>query len=247
MARTLKTTGVAADLAFLIAVDDDDTTIKEWKNNYGITNTGVIVTTAKTWSVGPGTPTTVPMMTIGAGDALTFTSAPSISSPCCYFFVVKDVTTGGDGAQMFRSAATSGGAADSGKAFIAWNATPQPVLRSNGSESSAYANRTFSSGEDFSLFLNDASSGDNLIYWQAEGTAITGIQFTRTGSGFNVTTAFPKDITADFKGDLLMFGILNTTISQANAALIHADPFGTLFEAAVTAGPRSRLTMLGVG
>jgi hypothetical protein len=232
MARTLKSTGIAANLVYLIAVDDDDTTIKEFKNGWtsgsGITLSGTSVTTALTWKS-----VTKPMITFGSSDYVRITTSTSQSTPLCFFYVVKNVTTGADGEALQIQSATAGGAPDPVQTgpIMVWNGSVDIVLREvSGGSALAQAARTYTTGEDFSVFLNEASSADNFNYFALEANTLSGVSYQRPDPSIDFSGVFLKQI-QPLNSTLVMWGAFNTTIGESDAAQIHADPFGALFTA----------------
>lgn len=246
MARSLKNTGVAANVIWLAAVDDDNSTIKIWNtpgastgwtHGSGLTNSGISVDTGKTWKS-----VSVPMLVLGSSNYLEITTSPAMSTPCCFFMVVKD--WGAENTLAFVSgAATAGGAVDITKApWVYTNSAGAPWLRDQfggiGLSAPLTANdtvATFSSGDDFSAFLNELNGANNTQFWELEANTLTSNSFTRTDQGVNFSTVYAKRIgytgsTGSVGTRVVMCGFLNAAISSSDAASIHADPFGTMFD-----------------
>lgn len=242
MARTLKSTGPAANAVWIMAVDDDDSTIKlwttpgastGWTSGSGITLGGSSppsVTTGKTWNS-----ESLPMVHFGANSLLTITTPGTVSSPLCVFMVVKDFNAQAD-SYIVRGSATSGGSADGSGPSVSFNGTPLLVMRLvDAGTALSLTTHSWAANEDVSWFLHDLSSGDNLTYLAAEGVALSGVDYTTTDPSANLSSVYAKFIgsgtTPSWSGDIVAMGLMSAAISESDAAAIHSDPFGTLFEA----------------
>lgn len=251
MARTLKNNALTTALLWVVAVDDDNASIKgwttagsgpAWSSGSGLTLTSTSVTTAKTWKS-----VSVPMITMGTASTINITTAVGASSPCTYFMVWKDWASTNTG-QVIAASATAGGALDTARGpWIENTAGGTPVLR-NGKGGTALsfpmsandtATTALTANTDFSAFIIELSGANNPCYWALEASALAADGFVRTDQGINLAAAsnFAKQIgytsaSSTSAGDLVMIGAFNNAISEANAAAIHSDPFGSLFETA---------------
>jgi len=236
MARTLKSTGVASQVTMLIAVDDDNTTIKDFgPNSVAVTNSGITVTTSKTWKS-----TTLPMMTFTAGNYLQFGSAtPHIVSPACIFIVIKD-TNAADAQIWLEGSLTAAGAVDTTAApFGIFGSNPSPVIRDQATGNLvALPSVTLANGDDWSCYFNSDTAWPNHTYFSLEANSVgstgTAPNFDWNPGGTVFTlSGYAKRLGASGSptliGDVIAFGVLSGLISQSDAAAIHSDPFGTLF------------------
>lgn len=247
MARSLKTTIsgtlAASDVALLVCVDDDNATIKDFSSaNAAITNNGVTVHATKTWKS-----VTVPTIVFSAStDWLRIGSGtPQILSPCTYFCIVKDSNAAQDQV-IFSSASSSGGTPDSSVVPLGTHGSnPSPIIRDqvNGNISLPGATLTLANGDDWSAFWTSdvAPAAANQTWFSLEGNTVgsdgnTAPNRQFDASGRTVAGSYVRQLGSNgsptWVGDLIMFGALSKIIAQADAAAIHADPFGYLFDTA---------------
>jgi len=249
MARTLKTTIsgsiASSNVQMLLAVDDDNTTLKDFSANaVAITNTGVTVTTANTWKG-----TTVPMFVFGdSTDKLVLgSSTPNVLSPCTIFVIVKNDTSPTSSNTIAYGSATAAGSADvDADPYIDYGTNPSPRIKSAiGGTIVSQPSVTIATGDDYSVFWTSNTSGSNQTWFALEantlnttGTTAPNYQHDPSGVTLNgYLKQFGTNGSPFWNASVVMIGVLNLVISGTDAASIHADPFGTLFDAGGASAP----------
>lgn len=248
MPRTLKSTGPAAGHHWVLAVEDDGSTIKlwttpgattGWTHGAGITLGGSSppsVTTGKTWEG-----VARDMVHFGANSLLTITTPVAISSPMCFWMVVKDFNAQPD-SYILRGSATAGGSADGSGPSVSFNGTPLLVMRAvDAGTALSLTLHSWAANEDISWFLQDIASGNNLTYLAAEGVALSGVDYTITDPSVNFASLFAKFLgsgtTPSWSGDIVACGLRAAAFSEAEAAAVALDPIGEMFGGGAPADP----------
>lgn len=242
MAYTLKSTGPAAKAKQLLAVDQDGTTVGLWTTP-GAARAGAVG--AGITNIGSSPPAAVSTTWKGAtrgavrftdnGDLL-FTSPPALSSPLAFVLVIKSAVPA-NGVPMVLGSATAGGALDGSGPHVEYtSASGKPVMRTVGAGAAvSLVNSVPASGNSFTAVMNDESSGNNDAYFSLEAGTITAADFTLTDPSFNFSNVFAKvfgyNSSPGFVGDVVLMGFF-ASLTLAEAAAIHADPIGALFDAA---------------
>lgn len=245
MARTLKTTGPAANLVFCLGVEDDNTTIKEFVSADVDTNkivNGCVAGTG-TWKG-----VSVPYVVFDGNDLIEFaaTHQPLISSPCTVMAVIIDGGAASVSTGLVAGSTSTYYPGIYGQSNNTW------VMRS-GADQGIVSHATAITGtQSYSVaFVSRNSTGSNLAYFALEANSITGTDGSATYNGERWNSVSIKrlgqvPLRGYLTGKVVLLAGFNTLLSQTDIAAIHADPFGTLFDVG-SGGPSILLTQVERG
>lgn len=254
MAKTLKNTGLAAQIAWILAVDDDGA-IKGWKTPGAVADwtSGAGLTlggggSAPSVVSGTWQGVTKDLIRLPEGGDITIDTAVSVDTPYCLFIITRNsnVTWSSVNRKIMGAANSATGAYDSAKPVL--TTVSGPTVQLQQSEGSYYLSRlirTFGAAENYSAFFCalNAAAGDSPTYYGVDGAAITAISYQGTnGNATTQTGVFWRFISPEsgFDGDVVAIGCLRQGLSIAEADSIHQDPIGLLFSSAsapVITGP----------
>lgn len=250
MAYTLKNTGIAANIAWILAVDDDSA-IKGWKTP----GAGADWTTSSGLTLGGGgsAPSVVSgtwqgvstnLIRIPSGGDITIDTAVAVATPYCLFIITRNsnVTWSSVNRQVISGSTTATGAYSYTKPVLVTRSGPQLVLEeSEGSYALSNLTHTFGSAENYSVFFCNkvTADADNPSYYADESGTITAVNNTRVGYATTQSGVYWRFISPEsgFDGDVVAIGCLTVVPSISEANSIHTDPFGTLFDAGATDFP----------
>jgi len=243
MAFTLKNTGIAAQVKWVLAVDEDSA-IKGWKTP----GAGADWTTSAGLTLGGGgsAPSVVSgtwqgvttnLIRIPSAGDITIDTAVAVSTPYCLFIVTRNsnvVWAGSVNRNLISASSTATGTYDSAKpVFVVVSGPTIQLQESEGSYVMSNVTHTFGSAENYSIFLCNkvSADADNPSYYADEGGTITAINNTRAGYATTQSNVYWRFIspTSGFDGDVVAIGCLSVVPSISEANSIHTNPLGTLF------------------
>lgn len=264
MARTLNNTGIAAQVAWVLGVDEDGAikgwitpgAAADWASGAGLTLGGggsAPSVVSGTWK---GVATD--LIRIPAGGDIAIDTAVAVSTPYCLFVVTRNSTVSWSSVnrQVISASATATGAYTSAKPVIVTRSGPTMALEeSEGSYVLSNITHNFSGAENYSVFFCNkvTADSDNPSYFADESGSITAVNNTRSGYATTQSNVYWRFISPEsgFDGDFVAIGCLRVVPSIAEADSIHQDPLGTLFTSGGGGGGSSsalkRKLLLGVG
>lgn len=262
MARTLKSTGIATSLDFLACVDDDNATPVVFKsvNSSAVDNTAAVngdMTIGSSLSVATMTWNghTVPYMKNDVDYAwLAFgTNKPYLKSTGggvgTYFWIGRTPSAlathnafGGTASAAPTICITFGG----GHWYSA-------LLQTAGNfVAYSTVDTTSTSGDETWAFVHDSTGGNTCRYYKGSAGSSIAQNNTNVSDPWNISGALDyaggTDSTLNWSaGRLIMVGKFTGEISSTDLGTLHADPFGTLFDASAAVASTKQLLTLGVG
>lgn len=222
MARSLKLTGLAPDLTFCLAVDDDNLTIKEFVHGWTQGGGGL-------GGSGPSTGTTtfngktVPYIDF-SGGVISITVPPTVSSPVTILFIVKSMpdNTGaflsGDDLRVVGNAGVPG----------------YFILRNLGGTALTYINTPLTIGDSATIALSSHADGNNDQSWVGlDGATISAadntVSTTDTLTNQNLDMIGGSTGNTSYLGKVITFMVFGRILTTAEVQSIHADFMGAIF------------------
>lgn len=245
MARTLKTTGIATDLTFLVCYDDDNTTLKEWVSssvNSNMTLTSGTTTGTTTWkstTLGYWQPDSTHYLSFASGfRPTTNTTANSIAilmidGPASVVGVNGLVgCTGGDN--------------------IVRNGNASDIMAMFGAGISISTTTEITTQRSYSLgFAIRSSAGNNFAWYGLESGSASAETTTAWSTGAPVATdVLTLGFIAgrgSYNAKYVLCAMFGRSLTTAEFQSIHDDPMGTLFEAAGGGNKASKRLLMGIG